>query len=276
MAQISRSTKISGGTTLTANTTARAADVETDVLTLFNAHNNHDTGSSTWTTVQATGSSTVPLIVNNSTGTQNIANFQDNGTNVLTVADGGTVTIAPAGTTKVVANSSGLTLSNSATIAMGSAKITGLAAASANGDAVRFEQIFYGFQAAVQTTSATTSSTTSNSYQTTNLTVNITPTSSSHRIRISWTTQIRSDSTVERVIASIFRDSTDLDGGGNGFADWSPPAANETACFSGTWIDSPATTSQVTYSVRIKNTDNAASVAAICGLRSAISVEEIV
>lgn len=197
MAQISRSTKISGGTTLAANTLARATDVETDMLTLFNAHNNHDSGTSKWVVVSAEGATSVPLVVNNSTGTQDIVQFKDNGTSVLhvtdggiitakavatsgitltvgaasgagtgvalvadndastgdifratdggttvfKVADGGTSTFAPGGTTKVVANSSGLTLSNSATIAMGSAKITGLAAASANGDAVRYEQL---------------------------------------------------------------------------------------------------------------------------------------
>lgn len=93
MAQISRSTKVNGGTTLASNTLARAADVETDMLTLFNAHNNADTGTTKWTVVSVEGSSSVPLVVSNSSGTQNIANFQDNGSNVLTVADGGTTTV---------------------------------------------------------------------------------------------------------------------------------------------------------------------------------------
>ena len=185
MAQISRSTKIGGGTVLQSNTLARAADVETDVLTLINAHNNADSGTTAWTVVKSEGATSVPLVANNSTGTQNIANFQDNGTNVLTVADGGTTTVtataggstkaliannststgnifeaqdngtaqfkvadggaatfSAGGTTKLVVDGNGLTLSNSATIGMGSAKITGLAASTAAGDAVRFEQIF--------------------------------------------------------------------------------------------------------------------------------------
>lgn len=183
MAQITRSTKIGGGTTLQSNTLARAADVETDILTLFSHANNLDTATEKHTAVSVEGSATVPLTVNNSTGTQNIANLNDNGTNVLsvadggtttitanggsnkalianngtstgnifeaqdngtaqvTVADGGTITLAPGGTTKVVINSSSITLSNSETIAMGSAKITGLAAGSTNGDAVRYEQL---------------------------------------------------------------------------------------------------------------------------------------
>lgn len=101
MAQISRSTKVGGGTVLQANTLARAADVETDVLTLFNAHNNHDSGTSSWTVVKAEGSSSVPLISNNSTGTQNIFEAKDNGTTVVSVADGGAVAIAAAANTVV-------------------------------------------------------------------------------------------------------------------------------------------------------------------------------
>lgn len=101
MAQVTRSTKVGGGTTLGANTVARAADVETDMLTLFTAHNNHDTAASTWTAVSVAGSSTVPLTVNNSTGTQNVANFQDNGTAVVAIADGGATTITATGTTSV-------------------------------------------------------------------------------------------------------------------------------------------------------------------------------
>lgn len=101
MAQVTRSTKVGGGTTLQSNTLARAADVEIDMLTLFNAHNNHDTGTSKWTAIVAEGVTTVPLTANNSTGTQNIANFQDNGTNVLSIADGGATTILAAGASAV-------------------------------------------------------------------------------------------------------------------------------------------------------------------------------
>lgn len=141
MAQLTRSTKISGGTTLQANTLARSADVETDMLTLFNAHNNHDTGTSKWGVVSSLSATTCPLIADNSTGTNDIMNLKDNSTTVLTVADGGIVTVAPGGTTKAVINSTGVTLSNSATLAMGGAKITGLAAATATGDALRYEQL---------------------------------------------------------------------------------------------------------------------------------------
>lgn len=89
MAQITRSTKIGGGTTLSANTTARAADVETDVLTLFNAYNNADTGTVKWQVVSAENAVSTVLIVNNSSGTNAIADFKDGGTSAVTISDGG-------------------------------------------------------------------------------------------------------------------------------------------------------------------------------------------
>jgi hypothetical protein len=92
MAQITRSTKIGGSTTLGANTVARAADVETDVLTLFSAHNNHDSGTTKWQIVNAENASSTPLIANNSSGTQTIFEARDNGTAVFTVKDGGQLT----------------------------------------------------------------------------------------------------------------------------------------------------------------------------------------
>ncbi len=71
----------------------------TTALRLQNSSNNSLLTASTDTsapvlTVSATASSSQKgLIVNNSTSTGNIAEFQDNGTPVLTIADGGTVTI---------------------------------------------------------------------------------------------------------------------------------------------------------------------------------------
>lgn len=124
MAQLTRSTKIGGGVTLQANTTARAADVETDMALLFSTLNGYDAGTTKWAVVSAQNSSATPLIADNSTGTNNIAEFKDNGTSVVTIANGGTMTM------------------NGGTIAMGSAKITGLAAGTANGDALRWEQLF--------------------------------------------------------------------------------------------------------------------------------------
>lgn len=55
--------------------------------------NNRNSGSTAWDAVKSEHATNVPVIANNSTGTQNIANFQDNGTNVLAIADGGATTV---------------------------------------------------------------------------------------------------------------------------------------------------------------------------------------
>lgn len=251
------------------------SSVDNELQMIVDAHNNHDSGLVNWRQVKTLNATTVPFVADNSSGTNDIAQFKDNSTTVLTVADGGTVTFAPAGTTKVVANSSGLTLSNSATIAMGSAKITGLAAATANGDAVRFEQLFYGAQAAAQTVATSTSSTTSSTYQNTNLSRTFTPTSSSKRVKITVMTTALSASTATSAQVSLFRDSTDLDATGNGMSIWNSFSANKVAPMSLCYIDSPATTSQITYMLKLKSTDNTNSVSVIGGMTSTIICEEI-
>ena len=169
MAQISRSTKVNGGTTLTASTTARAVDVETDMATLVNAHNNHDSGSSSWTVVKAAGATSVPLDVDNSTGTQNIATFKDNGAAVLAIKDGGqlqaadgsvtapeygfasdtdngmyliganNVGFAAGGTKRLDISSTAIT--SALPVAMGANKITGLADGTVATDAAAFGQL---------------------------------------------------------------------------------------------------------------------------------------
>lgn len=74
------------------NTLARANEVNTnfsDITTYVNARNS---GSSTWDYIYATNATAAVLRVNNSTGSNNIAEFQDNGTSVVTISDGGSVT----------------------------------------------------------------------------------------------------------------------------------------------------------------------------------------
>lgn len=258
MAQIIRSTKIAGGTVLQANTNARAADVETDMLTLFNAHNNADTGVTPWQVVSASNATSVPLVSNNSTGTQNILELKDNGTSCLTVADGGTLTVAPGGTTKAVLNSTGLALSNSATLAMGAAKITGLANGTVATDAAAFGQL--KIVQTVTVTNDTTFNTTSSTYQTTNLTLAITPTSASNRVLAIVTGDFEASANTTIFFLTIFRASTDLSAG---------PGLNtfQFGTSTGTFrvpvamviVDSPATTSSTTYSVKLKNLNNSST-----------------
>lgn len=304
MAQITRSTKISGGTTLSANTLARAVDVETDILTLFTAYNNSDTGTVKWQVVSAENAASTVIIANNSTGTNDIVDFRDNGTsvlkvadggattitgignntpltvtaadggsgialianngtstgnifsfkdggtNVLTLADGGTLTLAPGGTTKVVGNSSGLTLSNSATIAMGAAKITGLADGTATTDASTYNQVHLR-QIPVFGSETTGGTTTSATFVTGGASASITPTSTSSKILIIGVAMVN------------VQTSTDSHSGAMGIARagnalYARTAAPNTqvtggqtsaACFPHTlmYLDSPATTSSTTY-----------------------------
>lgn len=74
-----------------ANTSAQAGQVNTNFSDLVLYISNRNDGSATWDRVLVTSSSSVPLVINNSTGTTNIANFQDNGTTVFQIVDGGDV-----------------------------------------------------------------------------------------------------------------------------------------------------------------------------------------
>lgn len=77
--------------TFVANTTAQAGQVNTNFSDLVTYLSNRNDGTSTWDRCLVTSSSSVPFVANNSTGTSNIANFQDNGTNVFQILDGGSV-----------------------------------------------------------------------------------------------------------------------------------------------------------------------------------------
>lgn len=249
MATVSRSTKVSGGTTLQSSTVARAIDVETDMLTLFNAHNNHDAGTSKWTVVSALNASACPLIADNSSGTNDIAEFKDNGTTILTVADGGIITHAPGGTIKFVANSSGLTFSNSA-------KITGLPNATGATDASAFGQL--KVIQIISSQNSTAFTTTSNTFQTTNCSASITPTSSSNKIYAIVTGCASAAAGGDGAFISIFRGSTNLGAG----ADTAIGRCNSTAAIGMTLtvLDSPASVLALTYSVKICNDDNSRAV----------------
>jgi hypothetical protein len=121
---------------------------------------------------------------------------------------------------------------------------------------------FFGpFQAPVQATSTTSFSTTSSTYQNTNLSATITPTSSSHRIKITFSGNLRSaDRTLTNAFLSLKRGSTDLSLGGNPFYALQFNGNNLVAGPGVVYIDSPATTSAVTYTVTLKNSDNATTV----------------
>jgi hypothetical protein len=165
----------------------------------------------------------------------------------------------------------------SANVAMGANKITGLANGTASADAAAFGQIYYGFQAPVQATSTTIFSTTSSTYQTTNLSAAITPTSASHRVKITITGFARdTNATVTDLNLSIFRDAVDLASDVNGFARVTGASGQISIPISVSFIDSPATTSATTYAVKIKSSDNATAVSLGITCTQIIILEEIV
>lgn len=71
----------------------QASEHNTNYSDIVTYINNRNTGVSTWDGCSILSSSAVPLIVNNGSGANDIARFQDNGTNVLLVSDGGVITM---------------------------------------------------------------------------------------------------------------------------------------------------------------------------------------
>lgn len=95
--------------TFSDGTTAYGSQVESEISNIVTAFNNHNAGTSTWSIISVLNASSVPLVADNSTGTNDIVNFKDNGAIVFRVNDGGaTVITATAGGSSVP-----LTLNNS-------------------------------------------------------------------------------------------------------------------------------------------------------------------
>lgn len=78
---------VDGDTVLAANFNTNYSDIVTYV-------NNRNSGASTWDAMYSTHGTNIPLIANNSTGTDSIIQAKDNGTTVLDVMDGGYVSFS--------------------------------------------------------------------------------------------------------------------------------------------------------------------------------------
>lgn len=90
MAQLTRPTKAATGTeSYGANSVLTSSELDGDMEVLKDGHNLHDDGTQKWQVVSAENATNVPLVANNSSGTQDIANLKDNGTTVFSVVDGG-------------------------------------------------------------------------------------------------------------------------------------------------------------------------------------------
>lgn len=117
-------------------------------------------------------------------------------------------------------------------------------------------KIYCGFQAPVFATTTSVTSVTSNSYTNTNLAASITPTSSSHRIKITLSGALETALTTDAAKLSIKRGSTEVTSGGALAVLRSPAASSDRVTVSVVYVDSPATTSSTTYTVCILSSDN--------------------
>lgn len=233
MANVTRTTG-----TYTAHTNAAAADVESDVSNLYNTHNLHDAGTSKWTVVSALNALATPMIADNSTGTNSIVEFKDNGTTVWSIADGGNLVSA-------------------------SKLITGLAAGTAAGHSVRFEQLKV-LSIPVYATTTTAATSTSSTFADTNLSGSITPSSTSSKVLVivaqSCDFALTAGQGIGVLGLRLLRDavavftSTSFCGGNFG-ANTAINGWPAMPCLA--YLDSPATTSAVTYKTQFNRLSGA-------------------
>lgn len=99
--------------TLSNGATILASEHNTNYSDIVTYINNRNSGSTTWDAVSVLSSSTVPLVVDNSSGTSDIVQLKDNGSNVFTVADGGIVTMGSQSAARAYRGTSNQTFSDS-------------------------------------------------------------------------------------------------------------------------------------------------------------------
>jgi hypothetical protein len=102
--------------TLSNGATILASEHNTNYSDIVTYINNRNSGSATWDAISVASSSNVPVVLNNSTGTQDIFRAQDNGTNVMVIADGGYVTLGSQSSIRAYRNTSTQALSNTTKI----------------------------------------------------------------------------------------------------------------------------------------------------------------
>src|ERR1019366_3451083 len=207
----------------------------------------------------ASNGSDVDNFVTSVSGTANQINSTGGTTPVLSLSS---TLVFPGSATGTLTGHSSLDLAltggtMSGAIAMGSNKITGLANGTAATDAAAFGQIS-SFQAAVQATTTAIFTTTSNTYQgVTGLSASITPSSASSRVRVTVTGTL-SLSASDFMEVTVERGSTNI--AATSFGEFISGSGGPIVPYAMTYIDSPASTSALTYQVFIRNEGNSASV----------------
>lgn len=180
------------------------------------------------------------------------------GTNdFLTISTAGAVTLAGA-------------------LAMGTHKVTGLSNGSSSDDAAAFGQL--KVIQVIFSNSTTNFNTTSSTFQTTNCAASITPSSASNKILvIVGGCAATRNASLSNCYVSLFRGSTNLGGGSdNAFMRVKGPSGNIAGSGSFSYVDSPASTSSLTYSVKIANDDNTTTIDYNVAGTTSIALLEIV
>lgn len=83
--------------TFTDGTVAYGSQVDSEIANIVNTINNLDSATTKWDQVSILNSSSIPLIVDNSTGSQDIANFKVNGVTKTRITPTGEITITGTG-----------------------------------------------------------------------------------------------------------------------------------------------------------------------------------
>jgi hypothetical protein len=105
-----------------------------------------------------------------------------------------------------------------------------------------------------------TTATTSSTFVSTAITKSITPSSTTNKIRVTITVHLQSASNATEAIATILRGATNIAPQGDGFAAVYDTAGSPRSLQTMVWVDSPASTSPVTYTVAIRSADGATTV----------------
>ena len=97
------------------------------------------------------------------------------------------------------------------------------------------------------------------------LTLNITPSAAANKIYITLSTTVEVDGNNLQGKLTIFRDSTDLGaasnlGLGSYYGGYAPDGANSADNITCAILDSPNTTSSITYQIRFRNTNNSSPI----------------
>jgi len=126
----------------------------------------------------------------------------------------------------------------------------------------------------VTATDSTERSTTSTSFVTgsNTLSINITPSSTSSKIFVVVTTSIQNSGTSENSYFTIFRDSTNLGNASYGMSILAPNIYQNTSM---SILDSPSSTSQLTYQLYMKGTNGNTSKICVIGTHSSLTAFEI-